>query len=355
MAKILQRFGDGYLCEMTEAELKKDIVEGTEDAAERARISPLSEEEIQHMYDIYSSPCRFVSVEPGNEIVLSYDGGTLKLNTGVSGGAGHGLDIGRRLGTEIFERILGADTMDFGHVDYSFKAVKNILADEQQDMEQTLLSTIIPVYYGAMPNLGSYTQPDGPFPNSTVLLTEGKIEEARASCEEIVEAATRDMVYIASGMYEAGADGVNFDTTGAFGDADFLATLRASEILRKKHPDIFIEMGMAGEFILGIHGGLTYDGVRLAGLYPHEQVKIAAKAGVNIYGPAVNTVTTRSCAWNVSRLVTMMKACVENAEIPVHPNMGMGVGGSPLTNIIASDAVCRGSTAVVELGRVDGL
>ena len=33
MAKILQRFGDGYLCEMTEADLKKDIVEGTEDAA----------------------------------------------------------------------------------------------------------------------------------------------------------------------------------------------------------------------------------------------------------------------------------------------------------------------------------
>jgi len=51
----------------------------------------------------------------------------------------------------------------------------------------------------------------------------------------------------------------------------------------------------------------------------------------------------------------MMKPCVDNAEIPVHPNMGMGVGGSPLTNIIASDAVCRGATAVVELGKVDGL
>ena len=49
----------------------------------------------------------------------------------------------------------------------------------------------------------------------------------------------------------------------------------------------------------------------------------------------------------------MMKAYVDNAEIAVHPNMGMGIGGSPLTNIIASDAVCRGSTAVAELGRAD--
>ena len=355
MAKTLQRFGDGYLHEMTEAELKKDIEEGTKDASERCGTPPLSEDEMNHLFDIYSSSRRFVSVERGNEVVLSHDGGTIKLNVGVSGGAGHGLDIGRRLCTEIYERVLGSDTMDFGHVDYSFKPAKNILADEQQDMEQTVLSTIIPIYYGAMPNLGSYTQPDGPFPNPTVLLTEGKIEEARASCEEIIEAATRDMVYIGSGMYEAGADGVNFDTTAALGDADFLAALRASEILRKKYPNIFIEMGMAGEFILGIHGALTYDGVRLAGLWPHQQVKLAAKAGVNIYGPVVNTNTRRSCAWNVARLITMMKPCIENAEIPVHPNMGMGVGGSPLTDIIASDAVSRGSTAVVEISRVDGL
>ncbi|NVM24110.1 MAG: [dimethylamine--corrinoid protein] Co-methyltransferase, partial [Desulfobacterales bacterium] len=328
MAKMLQRMGSGHIIEMTESEMRKDIEEGTKDAAERCGASPLTEDEMKRLFDIYSSPRRFVGVEEGNEVILSYDAGTVKLNAGSGGRAG--LDIGRRLCTEIYERVLGADTMDFGHVDYSFKPIKNILADEQEDMEQTLLATTIPIYYGAMPNLGSYTQPDGPFPNPTELLTEGKIEEAKAACEEIVEPATRDMVYIASGMYEAGADGVNFDTTGAFGDADFLAALRASEILRKKYPNIFIEMGMAGEFILGIHGELTYDGVRLAGLYSHEQVKLAEKAGVNIFGPVVNINTHRSCAWNMARVLTFVKPCVENAEIPVHPNMGMGVGGSPL-------------------------
>jgi len=70
MAKMLQRFGDGYLYEMTWADLKKDIVEGTENAAERARISSLSEEEIQCMYDIYSSPRKFVSSALSQETKL---------------------------------------------------------------------------------------------------------------------------------------------------------------------------------------------------------------------------------------------------------------------------------------------
>jgi DNA-binding transcriptional MerR regulator len=37
---------------------------------------------------------------------------------------------------------------------------------------------------------------------------------------------------------------------------------------------------MAGEFILGMHGGLQFEGKTLAGLYPHEQVKLAEAAGV---------------------------------------------------------------------------
>jgi dimethylamine--corrinoid protein Co-methyltransferase len=353
MAKMLQRMGDGYITEMTESEMKKGIEEGTKDAAERAKVPPLSEDEMKHLFNIYSSPRRFVSVEMGNEVPFTYDGSTLKICAGAT--PHHGIETGRRTATEIYERLLGADTMDFGHVDFSFKPVKTILAEEQESMEQTLLATIIPVNYGAMPNLGAYTQPDGPFPNPTELLNKGKIKEARAACEEIVEAAVKDMVYIASGMYEVGVDGIDFDTTGAFGDADFLAALRATEILKKKYPDIFIEMGMASEFILGIHGELAYDGVRLAGLYPHQQVKLAEKAGVTIFGPVVNVNTSMSCVQNIARALTLIKPCVENSKIPIHCNTGMGVGGTPLVPITPIDAVSRGSTALVEIGGVDGL
>jgi hypothetical protein len=43
-----------------------------------------------------------------------------------------------------------------------------------------------------------------------------------------------DMVYVGSEMYEAGADGINFDTTAAAGDAEVYATLKAVEILKEK-------------------------------------------------------------------------------------------------------------------------
>jgi len=93
----------------------------------------------------------------------------------------------------------------------------------------------------------------------------------------------------------------------------------------------------------------------LAGLYPHEQVKLAQKAGVTIFGPVINTTTTDSCAWNIARVVTFLKACVKQSSIPVHANMGMGVGGVPLNSILPIDAVVRASKAVVDITQLDGL
>jgi dimethylamine--corrinoid protein Co-methyltransferase len=355
MAKTLQRMGDGRMVEMTEAEVRKDIEEGTKDAASRGKIPPLSEDEIKHILDIYNRPERIVSVEPGNEVVLSHDEGTVKINAGVCGGAGLGIDCGRMVASELYERALGADIIEYGHIDYSFKPIRPILADERILVERALLVTTAPFLYGAMPNLGLYTQPEGPFPNPTELLNKGLIKEARESGEGMVEQAVNDMVYIASGIYEAGADAINFDTTGAFGDLDFAAALTATERLKKKYPDMCIEMGMAGEFILGIHGTITYDGVRLAGLYSHQQVKLAEKAGVTIFGPVCNIVTSRSCAWNIARVITFTKACAKASKIPIHNNMGMGVGGIPLNDTPPVDAVTRASKAAVEICQLDGL
>ena len=163
------------------------------------------------------------------------------------------------------------------------------------------------------------------------------------------------MVYVGSEMYDTGADGINFDTTAAAGDAEFLAALRAAETLKKKYPDMGIEMGMASEFILGLHGELTYEGVRLAGLYPQDQVKLAAKAGVTIFGPAINIVTNKSLPFNLARSVTYTKACTEASEIPIHADLGMGVGGVPLTITPPVDALSRASKAHVEICRLDGL
>ena len=348
MSKIFSRYGDGTPDWFTEAEIMEDLVAGSQDAAERAHVDPLTDEEFKYLLEIMASPHNFVSVERGKEILLTYDAGTLKIRR-------VGVNVDRIQALQIYEKIMGADTMELCHVDYSYKPIKPIITMEQPIMEQALLSTHIPLFYGAMPNLGLYSQPDGPFPNPAELLPQGKIKEAQKSLEDTVEEAVRDIVFAGSAMYESGADGINLDSVGAAGDADFLASLKACRILKEKYPDICIQIGMAGEFILGMHGGLEFDGVRLAGLYPQDQVKLAKDAGATIFGPVVNTNTTESTAWNLARAITFMKACGEVAQIPIHPNMGMGVGAVPVNDHPPIDMVSRASAAMTTLCKLDGL
>lgn len=353
MKKYLTRRGDGQRIEMTADELIRDFELGTQDAAERGKIRPLPKDDLDRLLDIFTNPNKFVSVEPGNEVVLTHDIGTLRL-MGDQGNSGVGIPLSRLQGIQVHERAFAVDTMELGHIDYSFKPIKPVIAMEQQEYENALLTTIIPLFYGAMPNLGLYYSPDGPFGNPSDLLPKGKIKEALEAQEGAVEHATKDMIYIGEKLASIGCDGINFDTTGAAGDADFKATLQAVEHLKKK-TNLSVEVGMAGEFVLGMHGGLKYGEQRLAGLYCHQQVKLVEEAGADIFGPVVNTKPSKSMAWNLARAVTFVKACVEVSNIPIHVNMGMGVGGSPVFETPPIDSVSRASKAMVEIAKVDGL
>jgi dimethylamine--corrinoid protein Co-methyltransferase len=335
--------GDGSFVEMTRSELRADLEAGTQAAAKRAKIEPLTAAELDHLLDIYASPARFTAVDIGDEVVLTYDGSGSKT-------------VGTRLQDLLtYEQMLGADSVELATVDYSFKAVKPILPYEAQAMKDVQFLLTTPVMYGAMPNLGLYSRPDGPCPNWSELLPAGRIDEARAAQEEAIEFAVNDMVQVADGMWDAGADGIDFDTTGAAGDADLLATLQAVALIRAKHPEMGIELGMAGECVLGVHARLTFGETRLAGLWPRGQLRLAQEAGATIFGPAVNVNTGKSAAWNVARAITLVKPCMEIATIPVHMNVGMGVGGVPMNTYLPLDAVSRASRACVDLLHLDGL
>jgi len=349
VSRFFTRMGDGSGVYMSEAEIRRDLEEGTRDAADRGKIPELSQEELDHLYGIITMPGNVVGVERGNEVVTTSDSGGCKITYHAN------IAIDRSTAVLVHEKVLGADSLDLGHIDYSYKAVKSVLHDEAALMELTQLNSVMPVLYGSMPNLGLYTKPDGPVDNWSELLPQGKIAEARAAQEEAVEHAVKDIVYVAGGMFEAGADGMNIDTCGASGDADVLAALKAIEIIKQKYPDLGIEMGMAGEFIIGMHGRLEYDGVRLAGLYPHNQVKLAEKAGANIFGAVINTNSNMSFPWNIARTVTFVKACTAAAAIPVHVNVGMGVGAIPMNEVPPVDAVTRADKALIEIGKADGL
>lgn len=349
MSEYFTRLGDGSGVMMSKEDICYDIEDGTADAASRGEIPELSKDEIEHLVDILTMEAKNVSVERGHEGITTFDAGTLKLPVRA------GVPVDRLATLMIHERVLCSDTMELCTTDYSYKSIKNFVAEEAMTMELAQNNCLMPLFYGAMPNLGQYTKPDGPIDNWSELLPLGKIPEARSAQEEAVEHATRDMIFIAGQMAEAGACGIQFDTVGASGDADVLAALKASRALRDQYPNLGIEFGMAGEFNLGMHGLLEYEGERIAGLYPHKQVKMAEKAGVSIFGCVVNTNSSMSFAWNLARALTFTKACSEAAEIPVVVDAGMGVGGVPLTNTSPTDATSRASKAIMEIGKADGL
>jgi len=328
---------------MTRSGIRADIVAGSEAAARRAKVPPLGDDEVDHLLEIYASPARFAGVDVGEEVVLSCDG------TGMKTHATRIQDL------QSYEQWMGADLLELCVGDYSLKVVRTILAYEAQYMHDAQLCTIAPLQYGVMPNLGLYSKPDGPCENWSALLPLGRIAEARAAAEEAVEMAVADMVKLADSQWEAGADAIDWDTTGASGDPEFLAALRATRIIRARYPDMGVQLGMAGEFVLGMHGELEWEGVRLAGLWPKDQLLLAQQAGATVFGPVVNINTGRSLAWNMARAVALIKPCMAVAEIPVHPNVGMGVGGVPMFVYPPGDATCRAAKSLVELLHVDGL
>ena len=344
MAKrIPTRLGDGSLVELTRAEIEADLHAGSEAAAKRAKVEPLAQDEIEHLLDIFTSPAKFSSVDYGDEVVLSYDG------------AGNSDLAAPVLEQVVYQNHHGADMIELWHHDYSYKAVRTVLSFQTQMLKDAQMQTVVPLNYGAMPDLGRYSQPDGPAPNWSELMPLGKIAEAREAQMEAVEHLEKDMWYVVEAMVAAGADGIDFDTAGASGDADLLATLRVARRVRDTWPDIGVEIGQAAELVLGMHGELEYDGVRLAGQWPLGQLRACTAAGATIFGPAVNVNTTKSLAWNTARTCALVKPVTAEATIPVHANAGMGVGGVPMTPYPPADATSRASRALVDICKIDGL
>ena len=236
--------GDGSLVEMTRSEIKADLEAGTQLAAKKAKVPELTQDELDHLLDIYASAARFTAVDIGDEVVLSNDG------TGTK-------HIGNRVqDLQSYEALSASTWSSSGRSTTRTRPSRPTWPTRGRAMKiaQTLLTN--PVQYGAMPDLGRYSKPDGPIPNWSELLPLGKIDEARQAQEEAAAMLVDDIEFVADHMVAAGTDGIDFDTTGAAGDADFLAGLTACRRLREKYPWLGIEIGMASEFVLGMHGQL---------------------------------------------------------------------------------------------------
>ena len=67
MREFYTRMGDGSVIELSESELKQDLEEGTRDAAERAKIPPLSEDDLRRLLELYKRPDRSVAWRGGKK------------------------------------------------------------------------------------------------------------------------------------------------------------------------------------------------------------------------------------------------------------------------------------------------
>jgi len=352
--EIRTRMGDGELVTLPSERIREDIEAATREAAKRAGVPELGASEIEQLLEIIAEPSRAVSVAPGEEVIVTDDGCSMSFYSGQDGG-GVGIPMSRLQAVLTYERACSADTTSMGHSDYSFKPVKPIVNFEMNEYYNASMLTTAPFLYGAQPNMGAYFQPDGPHTNPADLLPDGKMKEAQEVQEAAAEQLREDLVFVGKKFNAIGCEGLNFDTAGSAGDADYWAALQAIRDLRAAAPKLPIIMGGSGEFVLGMHGEMKFDGQRLAGMYPPEQARIAEAAGASVYGVAIGTNTSQSVAWNIARAVTFVRGAVAAVDIPVHANVGMGVGGVPMMEAPPIDSVTRASKSLVQIGGLDGL
>ena len=181
----------------------------------------------------------------------------------------------------------------------------------------------------------------------------GRIDEAREAQERALEMLVSDIRFVTDRMVQSGTDGIDMDTTGPAGDADFLAALTACRALRERYSWLGIEVGMAGEFVLGMHGQLEFDGERSPGCGPETSCG-AGRRGLHLR-PGDQHQHRQVDRLEHRQGNHLIKPAVEIAEIPIHVNVGMGVGGVPTCVYPPADETSRASKAFVEILRVDGL
>ena len=250
--EIFTRMGDGERIELDKEELRQELLDGTRDAAEKGKIPELTGSELEQLFEIIAEPGRIVSVPPGSELIVTDDGVAENLNASEADG-GAGIPMAALSCILTYERGIAADTASTGNEDYSSKPVKAVIDSEMQSYYTSSLSTTVPLFYGAQPNLGLYFQPDGPFPNPAELMPLGEIDAARKAQEDAAEVLKQDMIFVGKKLNEMGCEGLNFDTAASSGDADFHATLEAVRELKKSCPDMSLIVGMSSEFVLGMH------------------------------------------------------------------------------------------------------
>ena len=208
------RMGDGSMTCMTRSELRADIEEATALAARKAKVEPLAADEIDHVLDIYASAASFTAVDIGDQVVLE-----LRRRRLQDDRHRHPRPAGERAAPRaghpraLAHRVLLQGDQDDPAVPAAGDAERAADAHGAD-----------PVRRSAQPRLLlAAGRAGGELVRAAAA---GQDRRRPAAIEEAMDYATKDFIYVGEGMLDAGADGMDFDTTGGAGDADFRSTLR---------------------------------------------------------------------------------------------------------------------------------
>ena len=136
------RMGDGSRAWMSKEQIRADVEAGVYDAVDCAEVPALTEDDISRIVDILCEKGRTVSVEPGEEVILTQDGGEQKLLCD-SGSSSPALEMSRTAAIQVHERALGMDTFEIAYFNPSTKDIKPVIGAEMAHCQNVMANTVI--------------------------------------------------------------------------------------------------------------------------------------------------------------------------------------------------------------------
>jgi methylmalonyl-CoA mutase cobalamin-binding domain/chain len=244
MREIMTSSGDGRCIVLSPDDLRRDIVAGSEDAAQKGKIDGLTQDEINHLTDIFRQPAKTVSVEPGKEVVVSDDGAGLIASWGRPS-AGHAIPISDHQSILMYEGVYCGDTCGLGFPD---TVVIGTVEGDLHDIGKNLVAMMLQGAGFKVIDLGTNIKPQDfvaavkeynpQIVGMSALLTTTmpKMEE---TIEALKKAGIRDQVKIMAGGAPVTQDFIENIGADAYGANAAAASEKAKELLPNPSSALF--------------------------------------------------------------------------------------------------------------------
>ncbi len=218
-------------------------------------------------------------------------------------------------------------------------------------MHDAQLCTVAPLQYGVMPNLGLYSKPDGPVRQLERAAAAGPHRRGpRVAKKRPSRWPSSTWSTWPTRSDEAGADAIDWDTTGASGDPEFLAAPQGRPPSSARST---LTLASSSAWPASSCSACTASSSTRACAWPACGPKTSCCSPRRPAPPCSDRSSTSTPARPAPGTSPGRSRSSSRAwtwpTIPVHMNAGMGVGGVPMFVHPPADAVCRAAKSCVDI------